>query len=761
MTFTDPNRQRLSLRTLGIRRFARGLLKTNVVRQFDQIDCGPAALLTILRYHGGDAPASELRELAATDAHGTSFMGLARAAKAVGLDVEGVTAELNDLADNLLPCIAHLRLPSGLDHYVVIFRVGRRTLSVGDPAEGKRTISRAEFEKLWASRAVLLLQPTAEITAKARVSLFAWLIIHFTEAETWLVQCFFAGLLYAGFGLAASFCVQVLIDRFIPAHDVPRVLVLGAIFLALSASRSAVGLLRQTFLLSLSREVNTSIAQQFIGRVFRLPLSFFETRTKGDIAARLNDANRIQIAILRILGSSLTDLLTIAGALFYIGLFATPLFSLTLASVVVYSILMVWATSPLQSQQRKVMQSYSALEGAYIDSLNGIHEIRAFNVPVRFEELSGQLFHAFQTNMRAFGVTQARASVYAESVGGMLVLGALIYGAILVTNGAMQLGQMIAAYSLLASTVVPVTGLVDSFIALQGALLAAARLTDLSQSEEERNTGSEIFHLRDGVTIQKLGFVWPRGDSLFKALDLTIPCGQITGLWGVSGSGKSTLVKLLQRLYSPTTGQILLDGIPAEQINLSDYRRRVATVSASTRIFSGTLGDNVLLGRGASEVREPNPASKYSLTDAIHSLGFSEFFARFANGIDTKVGEGGRELSSGERQIVGLLRALLSKPSLLLIDEGLSGLDTDVAALVWHVVREYAQTNAVLLISHDRSLLSRADSVYVVEHGRIVLAASESGTPKQMRMGVNGICEKSCGSDHSTNCSFVKELLSV
>src|SRR5687768_13485927 len=295
-----------------------------VVRQFDEVDCGPASLLTILRHYGGDASLSRVRDAASTDARGSSLLGLASAAGELGLKAEGASGELAHLEAAHLPCIAHLTLPDGLEHFVVVFKVGPRLVKVGDPGRGVHRLSREEFARLWKTRTVLLLKPGPTLVSTTPTRPLRWVAANFRGSEAWVVQSVFAGLVYATLGITTALCIQILIDRIIPAHAVQRVLSVGLLLLVLTLFRSVIGLVRQHLLLELARRVNSEIAAGFISRVFRLPLRFFDSRTKGDVAARIRDAARIQTALARVLGASIADLFVIGGALFYIALFAKP-----------------------------------------------------------------------------------------------------------------------------------------------------------------------------------------------------------------------------------------------------------------------------------------------------------------------------------------------------------------------------------------------------------------------------------------------------
>jgi len=255
----------------------------------------------------------------------------------------------------------------------------------------------------------------------------------------------------------------------------------------------------------------------------------------------------------------------------------------------------------------------------------------------------------------------------------------------------------------------------------QGANVAITRLLDLLLVEPEPRDGSRPFSLARAVTVEGGRLAWPRAPVLFDGLDLALPRGRMTGLWGESGAGKSTLVKVLERKYALTGGRVLVDGVPADSFDLCDYRRNVASVPENVKIFHGTLAANVLLGRGAPDLE--------ILERRLAALGLLPFLARFEAGLLTPVGEEGRRLSAGERQVVGIMRALIDEPAVLIVDEGLSAIDVRIAELMLQTLRQYADRHAVLLVSHNFRMLNRTDWVYLLEGGRIV----EGGAPDELR----------------------------
>lgn len=692
-----------------------------VVRQYDRIDCGPAALLSVLRFWGGDASLVRVRELARTDASGSSMLSLVQAAASLGLKAEGARGEYENLLKVELPCIAHVVVDERMNHFAVVYRADERGVLLGDPARGLRRLSRAEFEAIWKTRSVVLLEP-GEALLKERVPHWtAWIGAYFRREETWLVQSVFLGLAYTLLSLLTAVFVQWVIDRFIPERDLLKIAFTGAALLVLQLLKGGAGYLRQRFLVELNQRVSMGVATQFLGHIFHLPSRFFDSRKTGDIMARINDSVKIQAAVLRVLGQTTTDVLVIAGSLVFLFAVAEPLGWLGLGAIPVYAAILFFSTQRIKREQAEVVGAYARVEASYVDSLGGIEAVRSFNAAGPFAEMTTRLYGAFQDAAVRLGRTQATVSLHAELAGGLLVMGTLVMGAVLVIRDGIKVGEMMAAYSLLAGMLPATLRLVEANVALQGASVAAARLMDLLLVAPETDAGTEPFRMERAVEMRGVRFSWAPGKTLLQDVSLEIPRGRITGLWGMSGAGKSTLVKVLERKYAPESGALVVDGRAAEGVSLEGWRRAVATVPETVKVFNGTLMDNVLMGRPLNDPRE--------VIARIEAMGLGGFLARFEAGLFTLVGEEGRQLSSGERQIVGLMRALYDAPAVLVVDEGINAVDVDVAALVFRTLAEYAKEHAVLLISHNLGTLMRAEHLYVLEGGRI----AESGTPAALR----------------------------
>ena len=684
-----------------------------VVRQYDQADCGPAALLAALRFHGGNSSLARVRELAGTDAIGTSLAGMARAAERLGFEVLAASGSLAELAGETLPCIAHVVNDRGQGHFVVVYHIGRSVV-IGDPGLGRRRLTREAFASIWVSGAVLLLTPTAGLVREPPPSWIRWLLQYCAADSAWLGQTVFLGVMYTILGLSTSLVLKVLVDDVLPAHEARRLWLAAVLLCGAHVVRSTGGYLRQRFLTDLSARVSVRLTSDFLRHLYRLPASFFDTRSTGDITSRLTDAVKIQSTILRVAGNTLSDVLVVVGSLAFVAALSPMIGGLLAGFAVLYAGVIYPMTRPLQHQQGRALQAYARVESSYIDTLQGITTIAAFGAATHYSGRNAALFAEFQERVRETGDRQAVVAGAADLLSGMIVIGALILGAQRVIAGDMPLGTMLAIYSLTATALPSVTRLLDTTVLLQGVAVASTRLLELLLATAERDDRGAAFDMRESVALDGVTHAWGEAEPVLRDLTLVVRRGHITGLCGASGSGKSTLVSLLARRYDPTSGAVLVDGGPAAEVQLASYRRHVAVVSEHAKIFTDTLGGNILLGRDASA----GAAQLASLIDQLH---LGAFLARFPAGLATPIGDQARRLSSGERQLTALLRAMLTRPALLVMDEGLNGMDDDLSRMALAALTEYARDHAVLLVTHDAAALESAAYLYRMEGGRVTL----------------------------------------
>jgi len=700
--------------------------KFPVVKQYDQADCAPATLLSILKYYGGNSSIVYLRELCNTTNRGTTMMNLVSAARQIGFEAQGVTGSYEDLIKQQFPCIAHIHLDNGIQHFVVLYKVNKTQIIIGDPATGLRKIPIAEFQRTWKHRFAVLLQPGKHVFQGKNPRWYEWIAKYLKIEKVWIYQTLFLGGIYTGLSLVLSYFIHLIIDRFIPLRDLTGLGYTAVLLFFLLIIRALAGFARHRFSVELNKRVGLHINTAFIGHLFKLPKKFFDTHKTGDITARIHDTIRIQQAILNITGYALIDILIITGSTLFTFFFSLHFGLTAVIAIPIYGMILWKSSSQLKFQQREVMKNFALVESTYINSLSGIDDIMNFNSADSFIRLNKFTFRGYQEKIKELGWIRANLNFSAELAGSIFTLIILFMGTYLVITDSLLLGEMMASYSLAIGILAPIGRLVDTNISLMGASVASQRLLDLLLVPIADNKQGGSFVLENSITIHNASYHWSGGENLFCGLNLEIKKGRITALMGKSGAGKSTLVQLLQKKYNLDKGKILIDQTPVIEINTNELRNQIGVVPQDINIFNGSLAENILCGREAGLADE--------FSRKVQKLGFEPFIESFPSGYATRLGEDGQQISGGEKQLLGLLRALYDEPVLLIIDEGFSAIDQDMQFFMFSLLKKYAENHAILLISHNPQILFWSDYVYMFRDKKITV----HGKPEELDNFVSG-----------------------
>jgi len=693
--------------------------KYPIIHQYDCIDCGPAALLSILKYYGGNASLSHVRELCNTDGQGTTMLDLVNAAKILGFSAWGAKGKYEELITNSPPFIAHVVSNTNLNHFVVIYKIDQKKILIGDPDRGLYQTKKNNFISIWKQNAVIIMKPKSFLYCEAPKSISSWIFGYVKKYETWIYQTIFLGFVYTILGLLTALFIQMLIDSLIPGHEFKKIIYTGIFLTVLLSLKALVNYARKKLLIELNKRININVNSDFINHVFRLPKHFFDTRKIGDITSRISDSVQIQQAITIITNTLIIDIFILIGSLILMYHLTSYLTLATFIMIILYLLILSFHEKRLKKKHGDVMKAYAKVESSYIDSLRGIDDINSFNVAKSFIINNQWLFEHFQFKIEHLNLIKIDLFLSVELSGTILSMIILTFGAIQVLRNQLMLGQMMASFSLLTNILPAVLRIFEANVTLQGAYIAANRLRDILLIKQEQSYGKQPFKIQKSLTLKNGKFAWPKSKVLFHNLEFTLEKGKMVSLWGQTGSGKSTLVQLLQRKYSLLQGQILIDKIPIEQFDLAEYRKLVAVVPQNIRIFNGTILHNITLGREV--IDEKNILNK------MYQFGLESFLSKFENGLLTLIGEDSRQLSAGETQILALIRALFDNPEILIIDEGFNTIDIKIEKLILNTIKEYANNHAVLIITHNPIIILQTDYIYILENGSI----SENTTPKQ------------------------------
>jgi ATP-binding cassette subfamily B protein len=699
-------------------------LKKSFVLQHDHTDCGVACLLMVTRYYGGNYPLEKLRELSGTNLTGTTLLGLYQCAGKIGFTAEAFEAGPDNIKSLSGPCILHVIIDN-MQHYIVLYgsetKNGEEQFIVGDPARGIINITPEHLAEIWKSKTLLQLTPNEGFVSEKQQNQIKWEWFWklLQEDINILVVTMILGVLITVLGLAMAIFSQKLIDDILPSANRHK-LVWGLILLFLVLSiRACLSYLRQYFLLLQSKDFNNRIVGNFFHALVRLPKSFFDRRKTGDMIARMNDTARIQRNIAYITGSVFIDIIVFLVTCFFL-INYSPVISLIVfcfIPVLVFTVLSY--TKPVKNKQRGVMASNALNESNYIDTIQGIAVIKSQNKELFFTDKIRNIYGALQKETLELGKIGNNFSITTDFLSLVLNVILISVASFFVLNKQLKTGEMIAIISLVNSLIPAVARLSQINIQFQEANIAFDRMYDFTSIQPEYcETESSLSPLAfENLALENVAFRFPGRKLILKDVSLQLHKGEMIALLGESGSGKSTIISILQKFFTPDSGDIKVNDQLLKNINTQQWRDVIATVQQDIKLFNGTLISNIGLGQGEEEL-----ATVISFCD---TLGFSRFFAGFPQGYFTLVGEEGVALSGGQKQLVALARALYRKPQILLLDEATSAMDRNTEKAILDIIQNEKHKMAIFLITHRVQTAKIADRIYILEDGII----KDSGTP--------------------------------
>jgi ATP-binding cassette, subfamily B, bacterial HlyB/CyaB len=704
IAFAQPQRH-LSLRRLW-RRYP-------FIEQQSSSDCGVACLAMIAQYWGQSYPLHHLRALAKVGRSGASLRSLAAAAESIGFQASPVRASLDRLAAMKSPWVAHWEG----DHYIVVYQIRGGQVLVADPAAGRRTMTRAEFIQGWTGYALLLevndrLKPIAGKNGRS-LGQFWQLLWGYRPL---LFQIVGVSLVLQLCGLFSPMFTQIILDRVVVEKSMPALHLFSIGLVIFGLWRIILGLVRSYLLDYLSNRMNLTLISGFINHTLKLPLKFFEDRSVGDIITRIQENSKIQNFLINQAVSTWLDAIM---AVSYIGLmvyYNVRLALLVLALIPPIVILTLVATPFLKQISREVFKESSENTAMIVEMMSGLEAVKSAaverEVRWRWEERFVRLLNVqFKGQKLSNGL---------DGVGGFInTVGStalLWYGATLVIQGELTIGQFVAFNMLIGNVIGPVLAVIGVWDEFQEVLIAVERLNDIFEAEPETTARASFAlpKLQGEVEFDKVTFRYDEAadQCILQNLSFVAKPGETLALVGRSGSGKTTLIKLLQGMYHPTQGRILVDDHDVRTVLPQSLRSQMGVVPQECFLFSGTVQDNIQLYRPEFALEQVIEAAK--LAEA-HS-----FIQAMPLAYSTKVGERGANLSGGQRQRIAIARSLIGDPKILILDEATSALDTESERRFQENLERYSRDRTTFIIAHRLSTVQRADRILVLDQGILV-----------------------------------------
>ena len=705
------------------------MIRFKCILQNDETDCGLACLAAIFRKYGLKVTIARIRDIAGTDRQGTSAYGLVKAIEHFGFQQKVVEADKSVLTNKLpLPAIAHVIIDDSLLHYVVITKVKGDTVVVSDPAKGIVKYKKEDFLKIW-TNILILIAPTNKSQKGNKkqstlLSFFCLLI-----SQKWLLlRIFILSMILTSIGIITSFYYQVLMDNIVPSSSLEMLNYVSVITLCLFFVQIGLNFLRGFLIVKLEQNIDIPIMLGYYNHALILPMKFYSMRDTGEIISRFNDASSIRDIVSE---ASLTIMMdTIMAVVGAVVLFNSNrlLFLISVVMLFLYGIIVFVYNKPIKKNNRKIMEMNSKVTSQFIETVNGIEIIKAFNQEDNEKEKTDKLYRKFLKRVFNGGVlslSQQTVTMFVAVVGELVILW---IGATYVIKGELTIGELITFNALLGYFIEPIKNLINLQPQIQTAVVAADRLGEiLDISPEYENNDmctaydSEIKF--DNLIISNLNFRYGTRDLVLKDINLEINHGEKIAFVGESGSGKTTLAKLLVRLYEQEKGNIKLDSVDIRDFPISQIRNNFSYISQNAFLFSGTIKENLLFGN--------SDASDNDILRVCKICELEEYINSLPLKYNTRIEENGKNLSGGQKQRLAIARALLKNPKILIMDEATSNLDYITEKTIENTINKFSKNMTTIIIAHRLSTIKDCDKIFVFKDGQIVETGNHRDLLKQ------------------------------
>ncbi len=702
------------------------------VAEAERLDTGLAGLLALARYLGVAADGEPLRHRFGRSGAPLSQTELVRAARHLGLRARVVRRRWARLAAAPLPAMA-LRADGG---WLIVARADREQALVQEPgAPAVAVWARERFEAAWTGTLLLCARRGAAGARGDRRFGLRWFLPFVVKYRRQLAQVLAASVLLQVLGLVTPLFTQVVIDKVLVHRGLQTLDVLAAGMLGLLAFEALLGGLRAYLFSHTAARIDVELGARLVRHLLALPLPYFEARRVGDSVARVRELEGLRHFLT---GSPITaavDTLFTGIFVAVLFLYSVPLAALALGALPGYVLLSLAVTPLLRERLDEKFRRGADSQAFLVECVRGVETVKAMAVEPQMERRWEEHLAGYaRAGFRAAQAGQV-AGELASLLSRVTALAILWWGARLVMEGALTVGELIAFNMLAGRVSGPVLRLVQCWQEFQQAAISVARLGDVLDTPREtpRLAGwSRPSGVEGRLVFEEVSFRYrPGGPDVLRGVSFSIHPGEVVGIAGPSGSGKSTLAKLLQRLYVPASGRVLLDGMDLAQLDPVWLRRRVAVVPQDTVLFGGSVRENIALGDPGLPMERVVAAARLA--------GAHDFIAALPEGYDTAVGDHGCALSGGQRQRIAIARALCADPAVLIFDEATSALDHEAERAIRRRLPDICRGRTVLVIAHRLTMVEGVDRVLVIEGGRV----AEEGTPAALG-GTGGFFARLC-----------------
>lgn len=695
-------------------------MRYTFVKQHDATDCAAACMAMVCLFYKKETTITKLRDIMGTDLKGTNLIGLSKCAEELGFSSQAVRVDREGfLSDYSLPAIANVITKEGMTHFVVVFKITKNHVIIGDPAKDLIKQEIDDFYETFTG-AMLLLKPNRRFAGgkEKKSHIFSRYIKLLLPQKKLFIYIVLSSFMLTLLGIILSVFNNLIYDDILQFQQKDVLKLILAAFLGITIVQNLLGFMRQWILVHLSIKIDIPLMLGYFEHVYKLPMKFFATRKTGDITTRFSDAFTIKNIFTNIALSLVMDITMalISGVILF--QMNSRLFAVIVFMTIISILLVFIFKQPYKKINEEQMQQSSVLNSEIIEGLRGIETIKTnANEDVELECIEREYIKSLRIGYKESMLSNLQGSI-SSLVFGIGNLALLYLGITQVIDGNLTLGSYMAFMTLSEYFMAPISELVGLQLSIQEANISMKRLSEIMDYERESGMDSqgqefqEFPGVEGDIQLSHITFRYGNRKPVLKDVSFSIPKGKKVALVGASGSGKSTIVKLLLKYYKPEDGEITIDGVDIAEYSNDSLRRGISYVPQNIELFSKSIYDNIRIGRQDATLDEVKAAAK-----AADAHGF---IRKLPMQYQTFLEEAGDGLSGGEKQRIALARAFLKDNEFYILDESTSNLDFATENIIFDMIYNKFRQKTMLIVAHRLATVKNCNEIIVLDQGEIV-----------------------------------------
>ncbi len=680
------------------------------------LDSGLACLMMMARLHGVAADGPQLRHAFSVDGAAFGRTEILLAAKSLGLQAKAVNTPPARLDRAPLPALA-LGRDGG---FFILARIEADKTLIHDPAaERPEALTREGLLERWSGELIFFTSKASFAGELAKFD-FSWFIPAIVKYRRLLAEVLLISFVLQLIGLATPLFFQVVMDKVLVNHAMKTLNVLALGLLSATVFEALLTGIRTYVFAHTSSKLDVELGARLFHHLLNLPVAYFQARRVGDSVARIRELESIRSFLT---GNALTLVMDLLFSFVFLAVmlwYSVTLTCIVLASIPLYGALSVLFTPILRSRLNEKFNRGAENQSFLVETLSGIDTVKALAVEPRWSHKWEQQLAAYVSAGLAVTNVGTLASGGVTFVSKLVTLAIMWLGASLVVDGKLTVGELVAFNMLSGQMASPILRLAQLWNDFQQVGISMQRLGDILNARTEvAGQKTRLPRLAGAIEFDQVSFRYrPDAPDVIRAVSLKIVAGEVIGIVGRSGSGKSTLTKLVQRLFVPDRGRVMVDGQDIAIVDTPSLRHQIGVVLQENVLFNRSLRDNIALSNPALPIE--------AIMEVAKLAGAHDFICELPEGYDTLVGEHGTGLSGGQRQRIAIARALIGNPRILIFDEATSALDYESEKIIQDNMRRICAGRTVLIIAHRLSAVREANRIVVLERGQVAEVGSHA-----------------------------------